>query len=473
MRGYKLMKNFVEKLTIRQGTNVIGTREKWPLRRTPQNILAVAYNYKVYPLYSDHSINLNDPPFSKGECPNIRTSDVVRFADEKDFARNQEPSTLLPDKSWYIEKNQFGNYLVFDGDENLLENVLDALDDAEIPVRRYGQSIRPADDGRKYDWFVRLNLPNSKEECRELVQRAFCIPSGRPERNDDSSGDFISEDVLKDVIGAFQKTIDDDQNRIKDLENNSNAIKAENFKLLDENTKLRRHTGTLELQLKELDIRIQAYKQELSRKKQSPEDARLLQKAEEEIRTLQENEKYLYEEIGKDDKKYKVKIENLEGQLEGKIETISQLESELKESQEYKEKWVKSKRKGYNENFLKSLLETFFPNLQFHEDSYETIIDRFEKHDSLLGALSEISKGEDHYRFEKCEGTPKADVLEYRGDSKGHIATGTSGGDRVRIYLRKDAPKTWVWIDWKKDKKDQKRTIDKFSEMDITTTLLG
>jgi hypothetical protein len=142
------------------------------LRKTPPGFVGVVFRGVVYPVHDDHSIDPADKYSLTQDCPFVG-------ADEP-----WPPFAVAADRSldrldWYLETNTYGHYLVFDGDEALLQAVLDRLHLAELGVRYARRSVRPADNGRSYDWFVRLVGDGlSRAQVKARIRSALAASSG-------------------------------------------------------------------------------------------------------------------------------------------------------------------------------------------------------------------------------------------------------------------------------------------------------
>lgn len=157
-----------------------------PARVLPDGHLGAVVNRRAMPVYGHRfeflSVDVDDDGYDPSDCPFWSTEEPFRFMDDNVDCSDGPPL------DWYLETNAYGHYVVFDGDETSLNNVLDALDRTDVGVRRHGTSYRPADNGHQYDWFIRLAFDGPREQAERLVTNALegapsvqiVAPSGAP-----------------------------------------------------------------------------------------------------------------------------------------------------------------------------------------------------------------------------------------------------------------------------------------------------
>ena len=159
---------------IVQDGKFLGIAKSRPVRRLPTAVAGAVLRAKVYPVYREndgrYTINLRDEPHHPAECPFWRGS-APNF---------HPPSSLELPAEWYVETNTFGHYLLFDGSESVVEAVLTRLDAHDLTVRRHGRSHRPADNGTRYDWFVRFADEGERGAMLVRLRRAL-EPEGQAE----------------------------------------------------------------------------------------------------------------------------------------------------------------------------------------------------------------------------------------------------------------------------------------------------
>lgn len=146
-----------------------------PLRRMPSGASGVVYQGKVYALVAEARIDLDGEVAAKSACPTfVGIDQPVRYAATAAgsiAADASEVESLV--ERWSIETNRYGHYLVFDGTEDVAEEVVGRIQDAGLGVRRWDVSTRRTADGEQYDWFIRLGFDGSEQECATRVEEAL------------------------------------------------------------------------------------------------------------------------------------------------------------------------------------------------------------------------------------------------------------------------------------------------------------
>lgn len=158
-------------VVVAKGNKFIRWARERPVRHFPGGIVGVVYNSLARPVYEHRfdslSIDIDDEGLDSAECPIWQSSDPLLYKDDKHLENQSK------DINWYIETNSNGHYLVFDGDESTLDRILVMLIENEIGVIRHAKSHRPADNGIKYDWFIRLRYGGTREEAYDLITNLF------------------------------------------------------------------------------------------------------------------------------------------------------------------------------------------------------------------------------------------------------------------------------------------------------------
>ena len=125
-------------------------------RECPDGSVGIVFKKKIYPVYDNNKIDLTSNNYEKEECP------IIYYQKSK---LHKTKDTEIPFE-WHLETNKFGHYIVFNGETQFFESILNLLDNYNISWLRADESIRESDNGIMYDWFIRLE---SKDE-REIVQ---------------------------------------------------------------------------------------------------------------------------------------------------------------------------------------------------------------------------------------------------------------------------------------------------------------
>jgi hypothetical protein len=157
----------ISMLVGRSGVQVAGPLPDRPVRVLPDGQSGAVYCGAVYPLYEGGWIDLDDDPIDKDACRGFVTADHAMLVRQGSAPAGDR----LDVSSWYVESNRFGQYLVFDSTETVAGRVATALSESKLGLIRWGESYRPADDGRQYEWFARLEFAGSRDDCLTEVSR--------------------------------------------------------------------------------------------------------------------------------------------------------------------------------------------------------------------------------------------------------------------------------------------------------------
>jgi hypothetical protein len=159
-------------VAVAKGTNFLRWAKNRPARLLPTGYVGAVISGRVMPVYQHRfdtiSIDVDDDGYDPDDCPFWKISTSFCFTDD-----NIEVVDVDDGIDWYLETNTFGHYVVFDGDEETLNDVLSRLAQYGVTIKRHGPSHRPATDGYEYDWFVRLDFDGCQEEAQALVTDAL------------------------------------------------------------------------------------------------------------------------------------------------------------------------------------------------------------------------------------------------------------------------------------------------------------
>lgn len=179
-----------------------------PVRVLPSGSAGVVYGGEVYPLHAGNRIDLTEDSYDKYACTEFVIDGAPIPYVHPRPAWNSSPTDdrpLLAEGSWNLESNRFGHYVVFDADEETAQAVVDRLAQSSLGVRRWDASHRPANDGRFYDWFVRLTFEGEGDEClrqvRSLVGRGETSPAAPLQL------EGVPAHLRAAVLGALQKAL--------------------------------------------------------------------------------------------------------------------------------------------------------------------------------------------------------------------------------------------------------------------------
>lgn len=424
----------------RDGTQVSEAAQK-PVRRMPDGIAGVVFRGAVYPVYSDHSIELADEGTSKDDCPGFFSfgEDLV-YAD----AEEEEPW-------WYLEHARHRSYLAFDGSEVFAER-LNAAFEAEGMSGGYSESFRPAKDGNYYDYFIRLPVGADADHVQRVLNTVF---------NQQPVGSVWAEALSKmiDNLGGPQKFIEDllskAENR-RELERQNqeleeNVLKAQSAleATRDEASSLREERG----RLRALCTGLQKERDELLEKANTAIVTSVVEASAAEDRLLGENERLRAELMTKQQ-------ENADATelLELFEQDISQLREELHEcrgkctSLQRKVDQLRSPRRPIDlmhsggsrtkreKQLLNDLLSGAFPRLEFEGKDCRAMLRDFVSLYDCAKVFATLQRGQHPKNCKPFSG--KDGVWEIPG-----VRTGVKGRERMgRIYFKASGPTDKVQV---------------------------
>ena len=118
------------------------------------------------------------------------------------MAETDGPRQDLGIEDWYLESNHFGHYLVFDASEASAKRLVEAVGTSGLGVRRWAESVRAADNGKFYDWFIRLEFDGSRDEC---IRKVEALVAGVQQYGSEPRGEEISFD--EGAAAAFENDL--------------------------------------------------------------------------------------------------------------------------------------------------------------------------------------------------------------------------------------------------------------------------
>ena len=190
------------------GDQRVDSAPRRPARCMSNDVVGAVYSGLVYPVYKfgddDFRIDLKDQGIDKDSVPDFWPSDSeLIFTPPK-------KSEIMP-LNCYVESNFYRHYLVFDGDEALLNQVLKCLVKNGVGVKRHGESIRRADDGHRYDWFVRLGSDDDRDAVIQRISKAL-RGVGQGESDDLKEQDIpLTSKIKQEAILVGVDTADPDE----------------------------------------------------------------------------------------------------------------------------------------------------------------------------------------------------------------------------------------------------------------------
>ena len=475
-------------VTVSQNTGDGFTIGERPARIMPNGFIGVVYRGRVWPLHTDSeppSINLNDNPYDKADCPIYSEGHDLRFIDEQ-----YDVSTEI---DHYIEKNRFGTYLAIKSDEHTFELLKSRMLTEQIAFDRDGPSIRAADNGLFYDWYIRLVdeadipslmslLTDPQTSTTQKNQQQDHVGSetsqdARPEDNDTyieqlridfsetverllssdsylyfmTTNSFASElsfsNFMYDLIGSLEE-----QDELREIGNEKiQSLEYRNVQLFDEVNLYKKQKISAENNLKQeiknrvlIRLKFEAYQNKYTEKAGNQEIFNLRKDFQDQINDANE----IVKEYGSELKIYQNKILELNNKL------IS-LEEEILSLKKIDKSQIFQKSKNWKMKMINAFLHSF-ENINFiRNDVSEDIIRWYKDVTNLFITLRMINDCKELYQIAGFKS-----VQTKKGWYETHVNEGES--NRGRVYARFDAiaMKFDVDVGYKKDEKSQIRHIN-------------
>jgi regulator of replication initiation timing len=447
-----------------RGSTVLERITDRPVRLLPDGRAGIAYAGAVYPLLKGDRIDVDDAPVDKRLCHRfLAPTTPIPYAPDRGT-----PAALLD--FWHVEENRFGFYVVFDGSVEVAQAVANRLEEAGLGVRRWDISQRKADDGRTYDWFVRLDYdaPDARERIRDAL-----VPGASPAPRGSADGDTV--DSVAPRLVSLEREVDAALGRLQELVARTDALQTLNAALVSENEEMKaeaerdariirglradavRDRAALKRATAARDRALadrERTRDELARlldhgtgaheSRRASDMAQELAKAEDDW--VREAEKVdaltqqLDEAMGR--------VDSLALEREGLVEELVLLRESAQESTE--RRLVAATPRGGLEAFLARLLR----RTQLHPDAID-VLAQLEKPRRILKVLLDLD-GNERQGEGTVPSTPLRNLAPWREVTQ-HLATGaagaTSGGGRV--YFAPANGHILVYVQHKSDRKSQ------------------
>lgn len=169
-----------------EGTATVDVAYDRPVRLMPNGLAGIVYRDEVYPLYAGDVIRLEDEPLDKELCQRFlaRGLPIPYWPEDEEPVDSDDKFTgeELGIGAWYLESSRLGHYLAFDASKTAAEQLAKAIDESGLGVVKLGESFRPADNGQRYDWYIRLKFRGSRDECLSVIEDLLMNDAGAPRR---------------------------------------------------------------------------------------------------------------------------------------------------------------------------------------------------------------------------------------------------------------------------------------------------
>jgi hypothetical protein len=462
-------------VSVYDGSRLVETLSDRPVRLTPDGKAGVVYAGEVYPVYSDNSISLDVRPIKKSLCYSFLSPGAkIPYAGRRGGAQGSAAGIAR----WYLESNRFGHYIVFDGSRQVASDLVTRLRSRQITVIRWDESVRSADNGETYDWFIRLDYDGTAEQCRQAVAPLVGNRSGA-DSPEESTADSVARSSRQAVEAAMIE-----------VERGNAIARARTLELLAEQSKQLEDKAQAEAaRAKKFETQVARLKRQLAEQRtaNAAEVAQLREhvamarterdKAESNASTTERMDQVLaakasaeadWVEAQEDADALRaerdslvVRQQDLADEMELKDQRIEQLSGEVAEL-EGAERERRARRQGTSpqggsfEDFLSRALN----RLALDPDDLDLLLSWPSPREALQ-VLMEINAG----------GRPRHGKPVERNQGWTEVAginTGRKGSENMgRIYFRrlKTSDRVRVCLHDKQDKKEQSRFIDRLPEV--------
>lgn len=119
-------------------------------------------------------------------------------------------------EEFHYDNNGHYPYIVFNGDEQTLISLQQALQLEGLDYYSHAKSFRPADDGRQYDWYIRLHGRGEEKPAARVVNE-FLHRYLRP----------VQPAQQLETLEHFEKSVDTLMHRFSDLIHDFSDLKSE------------------------------------------------------------------------------------------------------------------------------------------------------------------------------------------------------------------------------------------------------
>ncbi len=135
---------------------------------------------------------------------------------------------------FHYDHSGYYGYIVFNGDTKTRDGLLNALGQGAQPGGlgwyRYGKSFRPANDGKMYNWYIRLHSGGNDKPAAQAVDD-FLRRHLKPEQmQEQPESQKLVQDLFSETLGHYEKSVAEIKQGFSELKSEiqaSTATKAE------------------------------------------------------------------------------------------------------------------------------------------------------------------------------------------------------------------------------------------------------
>jgi len=119
-------------------------------------------------------IDVSEPGYATDDCSVTHTFNTwwlnIPIPIEEQDEEDEDPESI----TFTFETTANGRrYVALDGNEETVESVVDSFQKHGLEVMTYGRSLREADNGLVYDWYIRLAATAPPDEMESDVRAAL------------------------------------------------------------------------------------------------------------------------------------------------------------------------------------------------------------------------------------------------------------------------------------------------------------
>jgi hypothetical protein len=314
-----------------------------------------------------------------------------------------------------------GNFPASKGEVKIIE---DALQEKGISAIRSGKSFKPANNGRKYDWYIRVTDGGIKPS-QEKISKVFEYLS----QHSDSEPSQDTQDYIKQLIKDVEKERQEKdriQLDLQSLQKDIKTLKTKNETLAQKKEKHVQDIQILEERLQSKNEEYSYYEDELSKD---------LAKKREEYKKLEDD----FEELSEESLQHETSLDNEKTRRKHFEQEFEKTNRRYEELQSFLDNKETSKQTENSLKTFEKLLEVLLPEIIFiKEPSKLLFLDQaVERYDLALKTIKKIVKGEikpddtikgKHTWFEYYFSTGQ-------GEKKGRIYSRKERGGKYKVLI--------------------------------------